>query len=383
MFLVIDAQILETTYFDICTIKRKEKAKDPNTGVTTTKEVTISKDVKCALSKKDSQVMNQTEVGNLSYTHLLFVGPNTDILAGDIVDVTSTNGNWGYTKYGWICLDYTIYQDKLTTEFYDNVNYNTGNYYVTATRGLNVRKSPNTNSTILYAISKGTDFSVTEVDGSWGYSPEMGGWLCLNYAEWLSDLEPEIPVPETPILTTKTSSVIGVGEIISVEWEKVDFTDSYTLKLIDTKNKNVVETKSGVTGTTASFVAPYEGCYDVSIVAVNSKHTSTESRIYNITAQAPSTVTFKNWDGSIISTQNVAYGKDATVPATPSREGYTFSKWDGDLKKVQEDRTITATYTRNKYKVTFCDYDGTFISTQDVYYGDAATAPKYSAPTGL
>lgn len=89
MFLVIDAQILETTYFDICTIKRKEKAKDPNTGVTTTKEVTILKDVKCALSKKDSQVMNQAEVGNLSYTHLLFVGPNIDILAGDTVDVTS------------------------------------------------------------------------------------------------------------------------------------------------------------------------------------------------------------------------------------------------------------------------------------------------------
>ena len=86
---MIDAQILETTYFDICTIKRKEKAKDPNTGVTTTKEVIKSKDVKCALSKKDSQVMNQAEIGNLSYTHLLFTGPNVDILAGDSVDVTS------------------------------------------------------------------------------------------------------------------------------------------------------------------------------------------------------------------------------------------------------------------------------------------------------
>lgn len=89
MFLVIDAQILETTYFDICTIKRKEKIKDPDTGITTTIEVVKEKDVKCALSKKDSQIMNQTEVGNLSYTHLLFIGPNTDILAGDSVEVTS------------------------------------------------------------------------------------------------------------------------------------------------------------------------------------------------------------------------------------------------------------------------------------------------------
>lgn len=86
---MFDAQVLESTYFDMCTIKRKEKVKDPNTGITTTVEVVKAKDVKCALSKKDSQVINQVEVGNLSYSHLLFIGPTVDILAGDTVDVTS------------------------------------------------------------------------------------------------------------------------------------------------------------------------------------------------------------------------------------------------------------------------------------------------------
>ena len=45
-----DIEILESTYFDKCTIKRKEKIKNPITGVTETKEVIIVEDVKCALS---------------------------------------------------------------------------------------------------------------------------------------------------------------------------------------------------------------------------------------------------------------------------------------------------------------------------------------------
>ena len=34
-----DIEILESTYFDKCTIKRKEKIKNPITGVTETKEI--------------------------------------------------------------------------------------------------------------------------------------------------------------------------------------------------------------------------------------------------------------------------------------------------------------------------------------------------------
>ena len=44
-----DIEILESTYFDKCTIKRKEKIKNPITGVTETKEVIIVENAKCAL----------------------------------------------------------------------------------------------------------------------------------------------------------------------------------------------------------------------------------------------------------------------------------------------------------------------------------------------
>ena len=84
-----DIEILESTYFDRCTIKRKEKIKNPITGVSETKEIIIVEDVKCALSKKDIQTMNVDGVGNLAFSHLLFLNPNINLQEGDTVEVTS------------------------------------------------------------------------------------------------------------------------------------------------------------------------------------------------------------------------------------------------------------------------------------------------------
>ena len=84
-----DIEILESTYFDKCTIKRKEKIKNPDTGVTETKEVIIVEDVKCALSKKDIQTMNVDGIGSLAFSHLLFLNPNINLQEGDTVEVAS------------------------------------------------------------------------------------------------------------------------------------------------------------------------------------------------------------------------------------------------------------------------------------------------------
>ena len=82
-----DIEILETSYFDRYTIKRKVKAKNENTGVTETVENIIAENVKCALSKKDNQVMSGEGVGNLSFNHKLFLNPSIDIKEGDTVEV--------------------------------------------------------------------------------------------------------------------------------------------------------------------------------------------------------------------------------------------------------------------------------------------------------
>ena len=87
---MIDIEILESTYFDKCTIKRKEKIKNPNTGVTETKEVIIAEDVKCALSTHNNDnAMLVDGVGKVVQIHKLFLNPNINLQEGDTVEVTS------------------------------------------------------------------------------------------------------------------------------------------------------------------------------------------------------------------------------------------------------------------------------------------------------
>ena len=52
-------------------------------------------------------------------------------------------------------------------------------------------------------------------------------------------------------------------------------------------------------------------------------------------------VIFRNYDGTIISEQEVAYGSAANAPTTtPTRFGYTFSSWDTDFSAVTKDLII-------------------------------------------
>jgi hypothetical protein len=87
------------------------------------------------------------------------------------------------------------------------------------------------------------------------------------------------------------------------------------------------------------------------------------------------TVTFLDWDGSVLATDTVDHGGAATAPADPTREGYTFAGWDVPFDNVTGDLTVTAQYQINSYTVTFLDWDGTVLATDVVDHGSAATAP--------
>lgn len=99
------------------------------------------------------------------------------------------------------------------------------------------------------------------------------------------------------------------------------------------------------------------------------------------------TVTFKDWDGTVLKTETVESGKSATAPADPSRTGYTFTGWDTSFETITSNLVVTATYSQNApvetYTVTFYDYDGvTVLGTSTVRKGDAATLPPAPSKAG-
>jgi len=107
------------------------------------------------------------------------------------------------------------------------------------------------------------------------------------------------------------------------------------------------------------------------------------SKDFPITVRRMHMVDFVDWDGSILSKQDVIHGLSATAPYTPPRTGYTFIGWDVDFSNVTSDLTVTAQYEINKYTVTFVTYDGTAVKTQIVEHGSSATPPDPPTRAGL
>ena len=68
------------------------------------------------------------------------------------------------------------------------------------------------------------------------------------------------------------------------------------------------------------------------------------------------TVTFYDWDGTVLKVEIVAWGQAATPPADPTREGYTFIGWDFDYTNVVWDLAVHAEYVKNAETVYTVEY---------------------------
>ena len=87
------------------------------------------------------------------------------------------------------------------------------------------------------------------------------------------------------------------------------------------------------------------------------------------------TVRCLNWDNSVISTQTVTRGGSATAPPNPTRDGYVFTGWDKSFTNITANTDIHAQYTIKTYTVRFLDWNGTVLDTQTINHGSNATPP--------
>ena len=142
----------------------------------------------------------------------------------------------------------------------------------------------------------------------------------------------------------------------------------------------------------ASSSYPYMVKGSNSYFVVNNTYTTNKTQFWGETtlqtvfyntdpvAAAPTyyTVNFYDWDGALLSTQQVIEGGAATAPTVPGREGYTFTGWDVAFNNVQSDLNVTAQYTINSYTLTvYYKYaDGTTASA--TYTGSYNYGAPYS-----
>ncbi|MCO4319885.1 InlB B-repeat-containing protein, partial [Aliidiomarina sp. Y6] len=158
--------------------------------------------------------------------------------------------------------------------------------------------------------------------------------------------------------------------------------NSYTVSFVDYDNSPLgSDTVEYLTAATAPADPSRTGYtfsgWDVAFDSVTADITVTAQ--YSINSY---TVTFNDFDGSLLGTDTVDYLTAATAPADPTRTGYTFAGWDVGFDSVTDNMTVTAQYSINSYTVTFNDFDGTLLGSDTVEYLTAATAPADPTRTG-
>ena len=261
-------------------------------------------------------------------------------------DTTKTNesAKWpgkDCTKIGTNSQNQDIYSCTMDTSLYDSIKFNNGSDSA-KTKDIKGITAAN-NGTGYYINSDSSEYEVAT------YS---------------------VVTPAVKLSTSSVELMVGGEYTITPASSKGTLSYESSNTAVATVDENGV------------VKAVAKGNATITVKATGTFETATAT--LNVTVNDKFTVTFKNYDGTVISTQQYDAGEAVVVPTeTPVRPAdrqytYTFSGWDKDIvETVNADATYTAEFTGtlNKYSVSVSTVNGTVTGcpTEDVDYGTSVT----------
>ena len=243
----------------------------------------------------------------------------------------------GYTFNGWPSMPATVTEDRTFTAAYTPIEY-TITYETNG--GTNVSGNPAT-----YTVESPLITLAAPARANYGFT----GWTPAG----------TIPAGSTGDLTFTAGWALN----------------TYTVTFIDFDGTVLGTDTVGYGGDAAAPADPEREGYNFTGWDTDFTNVTADLTVQALYEQITYTVTFIDFDGTVLGTDTVGYGGDATAPAEPEREGYGFTGWDTDFTNVTGDLTVQALYQINVYTVTFVDHDGTVIDEQQIEWGSDATAP--------
>gem|GEM_PF-6279030 len=153
----------------------------------------------------------------------------------------------------------------------------------------------------------------------------------------------------------------------------------YTVRFLNQLNEVLSEQQVEHGSFAVAPQAPEQDCYHFTGWDQSFDVVISDLTIRPLFAKEKYTVTFKNWDGQVLETpQKVECGESAIAPAAEPTKGadYIFTGWDTDFSHVYSDLTVIATFVGRYYEVRFVDYDGRLLYNSIVEYGERAVAPE-------
>lgn len=246
-----------------------------------------------------------------------------------IITLTGTSRGkiWGKFEGGWVCLDdgYTNYYSVIASAL--------PRWGMVTADGVNVRSGAGTGYSVVTQKNKGDQINVTRWtangDLMWGRIDE--GWICLQYVQWNpGDYGAKIASVALKSAPTKTQYVQKsenldlTGGVLEVTYE-----DQMVLEVpLSQVEVTGFDNSSLGAQTLTATVGTFTVSFDVEIIKA--------------------TVTFQNFDGSVISSEQYEHGEAVAapgeMPARPS-DGLGYYMFIGWNKTVSDTCNGSVTYT--------------------------------------